>query len=93
MFYVLSEPYEGWADKINGEDLFDKLDTNKLNTHLKNIMPQLTAKVFRTYNASITLDTLVCIFSSFTSVSKKKGFNITYLKHSLTKLWDSSSSL
>ncbi|RZC94327.1 hypothetical protein C5167_031287, partial [Papaver somniferum] len=42
--------------KNDGEDLFDKLDTSKLNAHLKELMPGLTAKVFRTYNASITLD-------------------------------------
>lgn len=45
--------------KRKDADLFDKLDTTKLNTHLKNIMPGLTAKVFRTYNASVTLDTLL----------------------------------
>ncbi|KAH7288776.1 hypothetical protein KP509_31G042500 [Ceratopteris richardii] len=45
--------------KKMGQDLFDKLDTSKLNAHLKDIMPHLTAKVFRTYNASITLDTLL----------------------------------
>ena len=45
--------------KSEGDDLFDKLDTSKLNAHLKNIMPGLTAKVFRTYNASITLDRLL----------------------------------
>ncbi|KAL9383543.1 hypothetical protein Peur_023866 [Populus x canadensis] len=38
------------------DDLFDSLDTSKLNAHLKELMPGLTAKVFRTYNASITLD-------------------------------------
>nr|CAA74890.1 topoisomerase I [Pisum sativum] len=43
-------------DKGPGDDLFDKLDTNKLNAHLKELMPGLTAKVFRTFNASITLD-------------------------------------
>ncbi|XP_002978794.2 DNA topoisomerase 1 beta [Selaginella moellendorffii] len=42
--------------KKSGDDLFDRLDTNKLNAHLKEFMPELTAKVFRTYNASITLD-------------------------------------
>ncbi len=47
------------AGKAEGKDLFDKLDTTKLNLHLKAIMPGLTAKVFRTYNASITLDNLV----------------------------------
>ncbi|KAG6790216.1 hypothetical protein POTOM_006364 [Populus tomentosa] len=38
------------------DDLFHSLDTSKLNAHLKELMPGLTAKVFRTYNASITLD-------------------------------------
>ncbi|CAL5390367.1 unnamed protein product [Camellia sinensis] len=42
--------------KSGSDDLFDKLDTSKLNAHLKELMPGLTAKVFRTYNASITLD-------------------------------------
>ncbi|CAL5440217.1 unnamed protein product [Camellia sinensis] len=42
--------------KSGSDDLFDKLDTKKLNAHLKELMPGLTAKVFRTYNASITLD-------------------------------------
>ncbi|KAI3698129.1 hypothetical protein L6452_31241 [Arctium lappa] len=45
--------------KQGGDDLFDKLDTSKLNTHLKELMPGLTAKVFRTYNASITLDDML----------------------------------
>ncbi|XP_058070250.1 DNA topoisomerase 1 beta-like isoform X2 [Magnolia sinica] len=45
--------------KKDGDDLFDKLDTSKLNAHLKELMPGLTAKVFRTYNASITLDDML----------------------------------
>eukprot|EP00897_Mesotaenium_endlicherianum_P003362 jgi/Mesen1/3053/ME000018S02365 len=45
--------------KRKDDDIFDKLDTSKLNAHLKDIMPGLTAKVFRTYNASITLDNLL----------------------------------
>ncbi|KAF5951137.1 hypothetical protein HYC85_009081 [Camellia sinensis] len=45
--------------KSGGYDLFDKLDTNKLNAHLKELMPGLTVKVFRTYNASITLDEML----------------------------------
>lgn len=48
-----------FSGKKGGDDLFDKLDTNKLNAHLKELMPGLTAKVFRTYNASITLDDMV----------------------------------
>jgi len=35
--------------------LFDSINASKLNDHLKNLMDGLSAKVFRTYNASITL--------------------------------------
>ncbi|KAH7860063.1 hypothetical protein Vadar_008715 [Vaccinium darrowii] len=45
--------------KSGGDDLFDKLDTSILNAHLKELMPGLTAKVFRTYNASILLDEML----------------------------------
>ncbi|KAG5409224.1 hypothetical protein IGI04_005543 [Brassica rapa subsp. trilocularis] len=44
------------AGKSKEDDLFDELDTSKLNAHLKELVPGLTAKVFRTYNASFTLD-------------------------------------
>ncbi|KAF7209959.1 DNA topoisomerase 1-like [Nothobranchius furzeri] len=37
------------------DDLFDRLNTSILNKHLQELMDGLTAKVFRTYNASITL--------------------------------------
>ncbi|KAG5376021.1 hypothetical protein IGI04_040617 [Brassica rapa subsp. trilocularis] len=47
------------AGKSKTDDLFDELDTSKLNAHLKELMPALTAKVFRTYNASITLDDML----------------------------------
>ncbi|KAJ7522510.1 hypothetical protein O6H91_18G015200 [Diphasiastrum complanatum] len=56
--------------KQKGDDLFDKLDTYKLNAHLKEIMPGLTAKVFRTYNASITLDTLLKATGGSTVIQK-----------------------
>uniref|UniRef100_H3CTS1 DNA topoisomerase I n=1 Tax=Tetraodon nigroviridis TaxID=99883 RepID=H3CTS1_TETNG len=42
-------------DKQPGDELFDRLNTSLLNKHLSSLMPGLTAKVFRTYNASITL--------------------------------------
>lgn len=42
-------------NKKGGDDLFDRLNTQVLNEHLKELMDGLTAKVFRTYNASITL--------------------------------------
>ncbi|KAI5098081.1 DNA topoisomerase I, mitochondrial isoform X1, partial [Silurus meridionalis] len=42
-------------NKQEGDDLFDRLNTAMLNKHLSSLMPGLTAKVFRTYNASMTL--------------------------------------
>uniref|UniRef100_A0A6M2E0L8 DNA topoisomerase I n=1 Tax=Xenopsylla cheopis TaxID=163159 RepID=A0A6M2E0L8_XENCH len=42
-------------NKKEGDDLFDRLNTTVLNEHLRELMDGLTAKVFRTYNASITL--------------------------------------
>jgi DNA topoisomerase-1 len=41
--------------KKKDADLFDKIDAQALNDYLKGLMEGLTAKVFRTYNASITL--------------------------------------
>jgi len=41
--------------KKSTEEVFDSLTPSVLNTHLKEIMEGLTAKVFRTYNASKTL--------------------------------------
>ena len=41
--------------KSSGDDLFDRIDAQALNDYLKSMMDSLTAKVFRTYNASITL--------------------------------------
>lgn len=43
------------APKKEGDDIFDRLDPPTLNKHLQNYMPGLTAKVFRTYNASFTM--------------------------------------
>jgi len=37
------------------DDLFDMINPTIVNKHLKSLMPGLSAKVFRTYNASITL--------------------------------------
>ena len=42
-------------NKESDDDLFDKIDAQALNDYLKSQMQGLTAKVFRTYNASFTL--------------------------------------
>ena len=42
-------------NKKPDEELFDKIDAQSLNDYLKSMMEGLTAKVFRTYNASFTL--------------------------------------
>eukprot|EP00941_MAST-03F_sp_MAST-3F-sp1_P002246 g2246.t1 len=46
-----------WKKAKKGSDqMFDRLDPGVVNSHLKSVMPGLSAKVFRTYNASITLE-------------------------------------
>ena len=42
--------------KSPGDDVFDTLQPPTLNKHLSSLMKGLTAKVFRTFNASITLE-------------------------------------
>ena len=44
------------AGKKPSEEVFNTLTPTVLNKHLTSIMPGLSAKVFRTYNASITLE-------------------------------------
>ncbi|KAK0928531.1 DNA topoisomerase 1 [Friedmanniomyces endolithicus] len=47
------------APKTEGDEIFDRLTTSGLNKHLSNYMQGLTAKVFRTYNASWTMANLL----------------------------------
>lgn len=42
-------------EKTPDDLIFDKINTGRLNDYLKSMMNDLSAKVFRTYNASITL--------------------------------------
>ncbi|RKP12298.1 hypothetical protein BJ684DRAFT_11704 [Piptocephalis cylindrospora] len=42
--------------KSPSDDVFDQLRTASLNKHLTSLMPGLTAKVFRTFNASHTME-------------------------------------
>ena len=42
-------------DKGDKDQIFDQIDTSRLNEYLQSLMKGLTAKVFRTYNASNTL--------------------------------------
>ncbi|KAL7415462.1 hypothetical protein BDY24DRAFT_383028 [Mrakia frigida] len=42
--------------KVDGDLLFDRLDTGIINKHLGSYMTGLSAKVFRTYNASHTME-------------------------------------
>ncbi|OJD27253.1 hypothetical protein ACJ73_01353 [Blastomyces percursus] len=64
------------APKREGDEIFDRLTTSALNKHLSNYMPGLTAKVFRTYNASYTMATLLKDLKSTGSVAEKiKDYN------------------
>ena len=62
--------------KNDGDDLFDRLNTAALNKHLKSYMDGLTAKVFRTYNASYTMSQLLSDMKSEGSFAEKiKDYN------------------
>ncbi|KAJ6119244.1 topoisomerase I [Penicillium sp. IBT 18751x] len=64
------------APKKNGDEIFDRLTTSALNKHLQNYMPGLTAKVFRTYNASYTMSTLLQeMKATGTVIEKVKAYN------------------
>ena len=49
----------GMAAKKPEDQLFETMDAHDLNRTLKELMDGLSVKVFRTYNASITLDRLL----------------------------------
>ncbi|KAL9102606.1 MAG: hypothetical protein Q9163_002250 [Psora crenata] len=64
------------APKGEGDDIFDRLTTSALNKHLANFMPGLTAKVFRTYNASFTMANLLRDMKSTGTIAEKiKDYN------------------
>ncbi|KAI0675416.1 hypothetical protein C8Q78DRAFT_1012332 [Trametes maxima] len=46
-------------NKNDDDELFDRVNTGALNRHLASYMKGLTAKVFRTYNASLTFQDLL----------------------------------
>ncbi|SMN22967.1 similar to Saccharomyces cerevisiae YOL006C TOP1 Topoisomerase I, nuclear enzyme that relieves torsional strain in DNA by cleaving and re-sealing the phosphodiester backbone [Maudiozyma saulgeensis] len=57
--------------KQPGHQLFDRLDPSILNKHLQSYMPGLTAKVFRTYNASKTMQDQLDLIPNEGSVAEK----------------------
>jgi DNA topoisomerase-1 len=63
----------GTRAKSDTDQLFDEFDAQDLNTRLKDLMEGLSVKVFRTYNASITLDTLLSEDSTVETVEGKKA--------------------
>lgn len=64
------------APKGPGDEVFDRLTTSALNKHLNSYMQGLTAKVFRTYNASFTMSNLLKDLKSTGSIPEKvKDYN------------------
>ena len=59
--------------KTGNDQLFDEMDAQDLNVRLKELMDGLSVKVFRTYNASITLDTLLSDASNEETIDGKKA--------------------
>lgn len=64
------------SPKKEGDDIFDRLTTSSLNKHLSSYMTGLTAKVFRTYNASHTMSKLLQEMKSEGTIPEKvKDYN------------------
>lgn len=64
------------APKVDGDEIFDRLTTSGLNKHLSNYMQGLTAKVFRTYNASWTMSNLLKNMKSDGTIAERvKDYN------------------
>ncbi|KAH9873573.1 hypothetical protein IAQ61_004197 [Plenodomus lingam] len=62
--------------KTTGDDIFDRLTTSALNKHLNSYMTGLTAKVFRTYNASYTMARLLKEMKATGSIQERvKAYN------------------
>ncbi|KAE8376735.1 hypothetical protein BDV26DRAFT_265089 [Aspergillus bertholletiae] len=62
--------------KKDGDEIFDRLTTSALNKHLSNYMQGLTAKVFRTYNASHTMGSLLKEMEATGTIAEKvKAYN------------------
>jgi DNA topoisomerase-1 len=62
--------------KKDGDEIFDRLTTSGLNKHLSSYMQGLTAKVFRTYNASWTMASLLKDLKATGSIPEKiKAYN------------------
>ena len=62
--------------KGEGDEIFDRLTTSGLNKHLSSYMQGLTAKVFRTYNASNTMSRLLRDMKSTGSIQERiKDYN------------------
>lgn len=59
------------SPKKPGDQLFDRLDPSILNKYLQNYMPGLTAKVFRTYNASKTMQDQLDLIPNKGSIAEK----------------------
>ncbi len=55
------------------DQLFETMDATDLNKTLKDLMDGLSVKVFRTYNASITLDRLLWEPSNSEVIDAKKA--------------------
>ena len=71
VYKVLSSLIKG---KKKDDDIFDEINTNLLNRYLKDMMKNLTAKVFRTYNASFVFQNEINIINDkFDNIKDKEN--------------------
>ncbi|KAG7701190.1 hypothetical protein KL933_003213 [Ogataea haglerorum] len=59
------------SPKKPGDNLFDRIDPSVLNKYFQSYLPGLTAKVFRTYNASKTMQDQIDLIKNEGTVNEK----------------------
>jgi DNA topoisomerase I len=81
---VYKNLFDFTKDKDGNDDLFDLINSNDLNTYIKSFNNDLTAKVFRTYNASQLfqdeINKINKTYENYTKDDLKKVLLDAYLK-------------
>jgi DNA topoisomerase-1 len=72
----LNNLIEFTKNKSKSMEIFDKINTSDLNKYLQSLMEGLTAKVFRTYNASSLFNTELNLVQIKENINEDDKFNL-----------------
>jgi DNA topoisomerase-1 len=73
---VYNNLIEFTKNKSKSMEIFDKINTSDLNKYLQSLMEGLTAKVFRTYNASSLFNTELNLIEIKENINEDDKFNL-----------------